>query len=111
MEKEKVKEILTVEIGKHSPECELVAALQEAAKAVDECIIYRNLYESIQKKLIGFRDIAAKPDIHVAEMNKERFLDAGTAAEVYSTETNNPRPACSEFIVWLFSVKKADANK
>lgn len=68
--------------------------------------IYRAMYESAEKKVMRYRDVAGQPDIHIPERNKDAYSnlsDAERGYDAYIEYSMEHRLPTLPFGEWLFS--------
>ena len=61
---------------------------------------YRSLYEGAEKRLMKFRDLAAKPDLPSTDMNKDRYPTLEQAMRDFKSR---PQKSDETFVEWLFT--------
>ena len=59
---------------------------------------YRMLYENAEKRIVRYRDVAARPDIFVSQQNKDFYSDLQTARTAWSDSESGV-----DFVEWLFA--------
>ena len=83
-------------INTHGTHWQVIATLMRCMEQ------YRALYESTEKKLLRYRDIAGKPDLPAFSANKDCYSTIDQAKRAYQ-EDNETHLA---FVDWLFDKHK-----